>query len=102
MRVASRWSDYTVLDTGHGEKLERWKDTVLIRPDPQVIWDPPKRNPLWEKADGRYFRSDKGGGKWEFYRKLPESWTIGYGSLRFKIAPTGFKHTGLFPEQAVN
>ncbi len=102
MRVASHWSDYTVLDTAHGEKLERWKDTVLIRPDPQVIWDPPKKNPLWGKADGRYFRSDKGGGKWEFYRKLPESWTITYGALRFKIAPTGFKHTGLFPEQAVN
>lgn len=101
MRSVS-FGDYEIIDTSDGEKLERWGDTILIRPDPQIIWNTPKRNPLWKDAAGRYLRSSKGGGEWEFYRKLAESWTISYKELRFCIRPTGFKHTGLFPEQAVN
>ena len=101
MFVASEWRDYEVIDTGDGEKLERWKDVVLRRPDPQAIW--PKQAPaLWEKADAWYHRSQKGGGEWEFLRRLPERWTVRYGALQFYVRPTGFKHTGLFPEQAVN
>ena len=101
MFVASEWKDYEVLDTGDGEKLERWNDIVLRRPDPQAIW--PKQQPeLWEKADAYYHRSTKGGGEWEFFKKLPERWTIRYRDLKFYVRPTGFKHTGLFPEQAVN
>lgn len=102
MRLAAEWKEYTLLDTSGGEKLEQWGDALLIRPDPQIIWDTPRTCPEWEKADARYLRSNKGGGEWDFRRKLPESWTIGYRALRFKISPTGFKHTGLFPEQAVN
>ena len=101
MFVASEWKDYEVLDTGDGEKLERWNDIVLRRPDPQAIW--PKQQPeLWNKADAYYHRSTKGGGEWEFFKKLPERWTIRYRDLKFYVRPTGFKHTGLFPEQAVN
>ena len=101
MFVASDWKDYEVLDTGDGEKLERWNDIVLRRPDPQAIW--PKQKPeLWTKADAYYHRSVKGGGEWEFFKKLPERWTIKYRDLKFYVRPTGFKHTGLFPEQAVN
>ena len=101
MFVASEWKDYEVLDTGDGEKLERWNDIVLRRPDPQAIW--PKQKPeLWAKADAYYHRSTKGGGEWEFFKKLPERWTINYRDLKFYVRPTGFKHTGLFPEQAVN
>jgi len=101
MFVASDWKDYEVLDTGDGEKLERWNDIVLRRPDPQAIW--PKQKPeLWTKADAYYHRSTKGGGEWEFFKKLPERWTIHYKDLKFYVRPTGFKHTGLFPEQAVN
>ena len=101
MIIASRWKDYEVLDTGDGEKLERWRDVLLRRPDPQAIW--PKQNPaLWEKVDGWYHRSAKGGGEWEFFRRLPEKWTLRYGDLSFYVRPTGFKHTGLFPEQAAN
>ena len=101
MFVASDWKDYEVLDTGDGEKLERWNDIVLRRPDPQAIW--PKQQPeLWGKADAYYHRSTKGGGEWEFFKKLPERWTIHYKDLKFYVRPTGFKHTGLFPEQAVN
>ncbi|MBQ8973280.1 MAG: class I SAM-dependent methyltransferase [Clostridia bacterium] len=101
MIIASAWKDYEVLDTGDGEKLERWKDIVLRRPDPQALW--PKQSPaLWAHPDGYYHRSQKGGGEWEFFRKLPERWEIGYRSLRFYVHPTGFKHTGLFPEQAAN
>jgi 23S rRNA (cytosine1962-C5)-methyltransferase len=102
MRFSKDWKDYELLDCSGGERLERWGDYVLIRPDPQVIWDTPKTNPLWERADARYLRSSEGGGRWEFRRKLPEEWEIGYKDLRFRISPTGFKHTGLFPEQAVN
>ena len=101
MYIASNWQDYQVLDTGDGEKLERWGDIILCRPDPQVIW--PKQQPaLWKGADARYHRSAKGGGEWEFRRKLPDRWVIRYGQLQFYVRPTGFKHTGLFPEQAVN
>ena len=101
MVIASDWKDYEVIDTGDGEKLERWRDVVLRRPDPQAIW--PKQVPaLWEKVDAWYHRSTKGGGEWEFFRKLPDRWTVRYGELSFYVRPTGFKHTGLFPEQAVN
>ncbi len=101
MYIASEWKDYEVIDTGDGEKLERWENVILRRPDPQAIW--PKQSPaLWERADAWYHRSPKGGGEWEFFKKLPERWTVRYGDLRFYVRPTGFKHTGLFPEQAVN
>ena len=99
--LADRWQDYQLLDTGVGMKLERWGDAVLVRPDPQVIW-PRADGGQWEKWDGYYHRSETGGGRWEFRRPLPESWTLRYGGLTFKIRPTDFKHTGLFPEQAVN
>ncbi len=102
MRFSKDWKDYELLDCSGGERLERWGGYVLIRPDPQVVWDTPRENPLWEKADARYLRSSAGGGRWEFRRELPEAWEIGYKNLRFRISPTGFKHTGLFPEQAVN
>ena len=101
MYIANGWKDYEVLDTGDGMKLERWGKVILSRPDPQVIW-PKSRPELWAKADARYHRSDKGGGEWEFLKKLPERWTVKYGSLEFYVHPTNFKHTGLFPEQAVN
>ena len=101
MFIASEWKDYEVLDTGDGEKLERWKNIILRRPDPQAIW--PKQKPeLWGKADAYYHRSTKGGGEWEFFKKLPDRWSVHYGELEFYVRPTGFKHTGLFPEQAVN
>lgn len=102
MRVYDKWTDYRLIDCTDGEKLEQWKDIVLIRPDPQVIWKTERVSPLWEKAHGHYYRSERGGGTWSFKKKIPESWCIGCGSLRFNIRPTGFKHTGLFPEQAVN
>ncbi len=101
MLLADQWTSYEVLDTGDGEKLERWGDVLLRRPDPQTIW--PKRQPaLWDSADAWYHRSERGGGEWEFFRKLPEKWVLPYGDLQFYVRPTGFKHTGLFPEQAVN
>ncbi len=99
MQIADKWADYTVLDASGGEKLENWAGHTLIRPDPQVIWQTPRES-LWNKAEGRYFRSAKGGGHWE--GSLPERWAIAYGALRFWLKPMGFKHTGLFPEQAVN
>ena len=101
MWIADNWKDYTVIDTSEGEKLEYWGKYSLIRPDPQVIWNTEKKNPLWKKADASYKRSRSGGGAWSENR-LPESWIIGYRDLRFKIKPMGFKHTGLFPEQAAN
>ena len=101
MFIASEWKDYEVIDTGDGEKLERWKNIILRRPDPQAIW-PKQRPELWTKADAWYHRSTKGGGEWEFFKKLPERWSVKYGELEFYVRPTGFKHTGLFPEQAVN
>lgn len=101
MFLADQWLDYEVLDCGGGEKLERWGDVYLRRPDPQAIW--PVRDPsLWRKAQAHYHRSDKGGGSWEFFTKLPDRWVMNYKNLRFYVRPTGFKHTGLFPEQATN
>ncbi len=101
LMLADGWKDYQLLDTGGGLKLERWGDAVLVRPDPQIIWPRESGGP-WDQWDGHYHRSETGGGRWEFRRPLPESWTLGYGDLTFKIRPTDFKHTGLFPEQAVN
>ena len=104
--VADGWRDYALLDCGDGMKQERWGPHTLVRPDPQIIWPRHGREPgaAWETWDGFYHRSDKGGGQWEFRRPLPESWTIRYEplDLTLKIRPTSFKHTGLFPEQAVN
>ena len=101
MFAANEWKDYEVLDAGDGEKLERWADIVLRRPDPQSIW--PKQNPAQRKsADAEYNRSSGGGGAWDYKRKLPDNWTVSYKNLRFQVHPTGFKHTGLFPEQAAN
>ena len=101
-RIANQWKDYTCFDAGNGEKLEQWKGIVLRRPDPQAIWPANQNTSLWQDTDAIYHRSDKGGGHWEYRKKLPESWTINYKDLTFKVSPTGFKHTGLFPEQAVN
>lgn len=101
MWIANNWKDYEVIDTSGGEKLERWGNYILLRPDPQVIWDTPKEVPEWNKLNGHYHRSSKGGGEWEF-RNLPEEWQIGYRDLKFNLKPFSFKHTGLFPEQAVN
>ena len=101
MWIADNWKDYTVIDTSSGEKLEKWGKYTLIRPDPQVIWKTDKKNPLWRTADASYKRSRSGGGAWSD-NKLPESWVISYGDLSFRIKPMGFKHTGLFPEQAAN
>lgn len=102
MRAAKNWVDYELLDASGGERLERWGEFILIRPDPQVLWDTPKTHPMWKRAHARYHRSHTGGGHWETLRPLPDSWQIGYGDLRFNLKPMGFKHTGLFPEQAVN
>ncbi len=102
MRATKDWQDYELIDSSSGERLERWGNITLIRPDPQVIWKTPKKNPAWKKADARYSRSNKGGGHWDVYKNFPEEWSISYKDLKFKIKPMGFKHTGLFPEQAVN
>ncbi|MBP9989430.1 MAG: class I SAM-dependent methyltransferase [Ruminococcus sp.] len=102
MRIADGWKDYELLDCSDGERLERWGSVVLIRPDPQVIWKTPKKHPLWKKADARYHRSSTGGGHWEIYKKIPDSWRINYRELSFNVKTMGFKHTGIFPEQAVN
>lgn len=101
MFLTTTWKDFEVLDTGDGEKLERWGDVILRRPDPQTIW--PKAAPeLWRGAQAHYHRSERGGGEWEFFARLPERWVISHQGLRFYVRPTGFKHTGLFPEQAAN
>ena len=101
MFLTDAWQDYEVLDTGDGEKLERWGKVILRRPDPQTIW--PKADPaLWKQAQAHYHRSEKGGGEWEFLQKLPEKWVVHFNDLSFWVRPTGFKHTGLFPEQAAN
>lgn len=102
MQMSREWQDYELLDTGNGEKLERWGDVILRRPDPQIIWPRVSEDDAWRKADGHYHRSASGGGQWTFRKTLPERWSIGFGPLRFHIKPTSFKHTGLFPEQAVN
>lgn len=101
MWIAKNWKDYEVIDTSTGEKLERWGDYILVRPDPQVIWKTEKKHKGWKKMNGHYHRSQKGGGEWEFF-DLPEQWSINYGDLTFQLKPFSFKHTGLFPEQAVN
>ncbi|MEG1426336.1 MAG: class I SAM-dependent methyltransferase [Oscillospiraceae bacterium] len=96
------WQDYELLDTGFGQRLERWGDVILIRPDPQIIWGSPKTNPFWENAHARYVRSSAGGGQWRELKKVPPVWKIGYGDLTFRLKTMGFKHTGIFPEQATN
>jgi len=101
MWIADNWKDYEVLDASNGEKLERWGDYILVRPDPQVLWDTPMTHYGWEKKNGHYHRSNKGGGEWEFFH-LPQQWTIQYKNLTFNLKPFSFKHTGLFPEQAAN
>lgn len=101
MRAATNWNDFEVLDTSSGEKLERWGDVKLIRPDPQIIWNTPKGSE-WTKANARYHRSNSGGGTWDNRSLHKQEWTVNYDDLKFHIRPTGFKHTGLFPEQAVN
>ncbi len=101
MWIADGWKDYEVLDTSGGEKLERWGKYLLVRPDPQVIWNTEKKHPGWKRPNAHYHRSSKGGGEWEFF-SLPEQWEIRYKSLTFRLKPFSFKHTGLFPEQAVN
>lgn len=102
MRVADGWKDYELLDCSDGERLERWGDVILIRPDPQVIWKTPKKYPMWKNANARYLRSSTGGGHWEILRKTPDSWRITYKDLSLNVKTMGFKHTGIFPEQAVN
>lgn len=102
MRVADGWKDYELLDCSDGERLERWGDVILIRPDPQVIWKTPKKHPMWKSANARYLRSSTGGGHWEILRKTPDSWRINYKELSLNVKTMGFKHTGIFPEQAVN
>lgn len=102
MKLSNEWKDYKLIDAGNGEKLEKWNNIVLRRPDPQAIWPIESQDNLWNNSDGYYHRSDKGGGYWNFSKKLPESWTVNYKNLTFKVSPTNFKHTGLFPEQAAN
>ncbi len=106
MRPADTWKDYELLDATDGNRLERWGETLLVRPDPQVVWKTPQQSPLWAKADAVYHRSNQGGGEWEYRRRLPEKWKItcgeGEDKLTLIVSPTGFKHTGVFPEQAVN
>ena len=101
MWIADQWKDYEVMDCGDGEKLERWNKQILVRPDPQAIWEAPRRNSAWNHPDARYLRSNTGGGHWE-RKKLPEQWQVRYRELTFNVKPMNFKHTGLFPEQAVN
>lgn len=102
MRYTSNWKDYELLDCSSGERLERWGNVTLIRPDPQVVWKTPKNHPAWRRADAVYHRSNSGGGNWEIRNKIPPYWSIGYGDLSFNVKTMGFKHTGIFPEQAVN
>lgn len=99
MNISNKWIDYECLKTGNGEKLERWGNIILNRPDPQIIWE---KKAVWNNYDGYYHRSNEGGGYWEYKKKLPEYWTVKYNNLTFKVSPTNFKHTGIFPEQAAN
>jgi len=101
MRFA-KWEDYELIDVSSGQRLERWGDQILVRPDPQIIWDTPKTDPRWTKFSAIYHRSNTGGGSWEYIKKLPESWQINYKNLKFNVKTMNFKHTGVFPEQAVN
>ncbi|MGL5440678.1 MAG: class I SAM-dependent methyltransferase [Filifactoraceae bacterium] len=100
--IADKWKDYKIIDAGNGEKLEKWGSIVLRRPDPQAIWNTEYSSKFWKSNDGHYYRSSQGGGKWELGKNIPDLWQISYGDLIFNIKPTGFKHTGLFPEQAAN
>ena len=102
MNISYDWKDYEILDMANGEKLERWGNIYLVRPDPQIIWKDKSYPEKWKKANARYNRSSSGGGGWTYGKKLPDSWQIKYKNLTFNIKPMGFKHTGLFPEQAVN
>ncbi len=102
MKTVRDFTDYELIDSSSGERLERWGDIILIRPDPQIIWNTEKNHPLWERAHAQYFRSSSGGGKWKVYKPIPERWSVAYRDLKFHVKPMGFKHTGLFPEQAVN
>ena len=102
MIISNDWKDYEILDMANGEKLERWGNIILIRPDPQIIWTNKSKPELWKNAHAHYHRSKTGGGSWEYLKKIPESWQISYKNLTFNLKPMGFKHTGLFPEQAAN
>lgn len=102
MRTSNDWDAYELIDCSDGERLECWGDYILIRPDPQVIWQTPKKDPRWYTAHARYARSSTGGGHWDVYKKLPDVWDVPYKDLTFHVKPMGFKHTGIFPEQAVN
>ncbi len=102
MNIANEWKDYEIIDMANGEKLERWGNIKLIRPDPQIIWKNKSFPNEWKNANAKYNRSNTGGGAWEYKKRLPESWQVKYKNLTFNIKPMGFKHTGLFPEQAVN
>lgn len=102
MNIAKNWKDYEILDMANGEKLERWKDVILVRPDPQIIWKNKSFPNRWKTANAKYIRSSSGGGQWEYNKNIPSSWKIKYKDLTFNIKPMGFKHTGLFPEQAFN
>ena len=102
MRVSSNWIDYELIDASCGERLERWGDIILIRPDPQIIWNTKRVNPLWKQAHAKYHRSNSGGGQWQVFKKIPQQWSLKYGDLVFNVKPMGFKHTGIFPEQATN
>lgn len=102
MFLSNEWEDYELIDAGGGEKVERWGEYILRRPDPQAIWPAEKQTKIWENIHAHYHRSSKGGGEWQYKKKIPKTWTIKYKELNFIIEPTSFKHTGLFPEQAVN
>ena len=102
MLLADKWLDYELIDTAGGKKLERWGDIILDRPDPQILWPQKSEPESWKKAHAIYYRSKSGGGEWEFKKDLPSSWQIKYNDLCFNVKPMGFKHTGLFPEQAAN
>lgn len=102
MNIAKEWIDYEILDMANGEKLERWRNVLLVRPDPQIIWNKKSFPDKWNRIDAKYYRSKTGGGSWEYKKTLPESWEIHYKDLTFQVKPMGFKHTGLFPEQAIN
>ncbi len=102
MRVVTDFSDFELIDASDGERLERWKDIILIRPDPQVMWHGDRKNPLWKNAHAKYHRSNSGGGYWENLKTVPKVWSVNFRDLTFRLKPMDFKHTGLFPEQAVN
>jgi len=99
MNIASEWKDYEIIDMANGEKLERWKDVILVRPDPQIIWKDKTNPQMWKTVNAKYNRSKTGGGSWKYNKKVPSSWQIKYKDLTFNIKPMGFKHTGLFPDR---